>query len=86
LSQLVVKKMPSELCEKLNKIDLRIVAIIEVMKMEVDSTLLEDVQKGQPEDEKIKKIKRDIKKRSHPDLRKTPRSVERCCQVYCSLR
>jgi hypothetical protein len=66
LSQLVVKKMPSELCEKLNKIDLRIVAIIEVMKMEVDSTLLEDVQKGQPEDEKIKKIKRDIKEEKSP--------------------
>jgi hypothetical protein len=31
------------------------------MKMKVDSTLLEDVQKSQPEDEKIKKIKRDIK-------------------------
>jgi hypothetical protein len=31
------------------------------MKMEVDSTLLEDVQKGQAEDEKIKKIKHDIK-------------------------
>jgi hypothetical protein len=58
--------MPSELCEKLNKIDLRIVAIIEVMKMEVDSTLLEDVQKGQPEDEKIKKIKRDIKEEKSP--------------------
>jgi hypothetical protein len=40
------------------------------MKIEVDSTLLEDVQKGQPEDEKIKKIKRDIKKRSHLDLQK----------------
>jgi hypothetical protein len=58
--------MPSELCEKLNKIDLRIVAIIEVMKMEVDSTLLEDVQKGLPEDEKIKKIKRDIKEEKSP--------------------
>jgi hypothetical protein len=31
------------------------------MKMEVDSTPLEDVQKGQPEVEKIKKIKCDIK-------------------------
>jgi hypothetical protein len=58
--------MSSELCEKLNKIDLRIVAIIEVMKMEVDSTLLEDVQKGLPEDEKIKKIKRDIKEEKSP--------------------
>jgi hypothetical protein len=32
--------MPSELCEELNKLNLRIVANIEVMEMEEDSTLL----------------------------------------------
>jgi hypothetical protein len=37
--QLVVEKMPSELCEKLDKINLRIVPIIEVMEMEEDFTL-----------------------------------------------
>jgi hypothetical protein len=36
------------------------------MKMEVDSTLLKDVQKGQLEDEKIKKIKHDIKEEKSP--------------------
>jgi hypothetical protein len=40
------------------------------MKMEVDSTLLEDVQKSQPEDEKIKKIKRDIKEEKSPGFTK----------------
>jgi hypothetical protein len=39
LRQLVVEKMPSELCEKLNKINLRIVANIEVMEMDEDFTL-----------------------------------------------
>jgi hypothetical protein len=39
LSQLVVEKMPSELCEKLNKISLRIVANIEVMEIEEVFTL-----------------------------------------------
>jgi restriction endonuclease S subunit len=40
------------------------------MKMEVDSTPLEDVQKGQPEDEKIKKIKRDIEEEKSPGFTK----------------
>jgi hypothetical protein len=32
--------MPSELCEKLDKLNHRIVANIDVMEMEVDSTIL----------------------------------------------
>jgi hypothetical protein len=32
--------MPSELCENLDKLNLRIIAKTEVMKMEADSTLL----------------------------------------------
>jgi hypothetical protein len=51
------------------------VANIEVMKMEVDSTLLEDVHIGQPEDEKIKKIKRDIKEEKSPGFTKNDQVV-----------
>jgi hypothetical protein len=40
------------------------------MKMEVDSTLLKDIQKGQSEDKKIKKIKRDIKEEKSPGFMK----------------
>jgi hypothetical protein len=36
------------------------------MKMEIDSTLLRDVQNGQPEDKNIKKIKCDIKEEKSP--------------------
>jgi hypothetical protein len=45
--------MSFELCEEFDKLNLRIVANTEVMEMEVDSTLLQDIQKGQLEDEKI---------------------------------
>jgi hypothetical protein len=45
------------------------------MKMEVDSTLLRDVQKGQPEDEKIKKIKRDIKEEKSPGFTEDDQGV-----------
>jgi hypothetical protein len=47
------------------------------MKMEVDSTLLRDVQKGQPEDEKIKKIKRDIKEEKSPGFTEDDQGVLR---------
>jgi hypothetical protein len=40
LSRLVVEKMPSKLCEKLDKLNLRIVANTEVIEMKADSTLL----------------------------------------------
>jgi hypothetical protein len=40
LSQLVEQKMSFELCEEIDKLNLRIVANMEVVEMEVDSILL----------------------------------------------
>jgi hypothetical protein len=37
--------IPFELCEEFDKLNLRIVANAEVTQMEVDSTLLQDIQK-----------------------------------------
>jgi hypothetical protein len=53
--------MPFELCEEFNKLNLRIIANMKVMEMEVGSSLLQGIQKGQVEDEKIQEIKRNIK-------------------------
>jgi hypothetical protein len=50
-NHLVVKSIPSELCDKFDK--MKIVANIEVMEMEVGSSLLQEIQKGQLEDKKI---------------------------------
>jgi hypothetical protein len=61
LNQVVVKSIPSELCNEFNKLSLKIVANTEVIEMEVGSTLLQDIWKGQLEDEKILKIKHNIK-------------------------
>jgi hypothetical protein len=47
VSQLVVDSMPFELCEEFDKLNLRIVANTEVMEMEVGSSLLQEIQKGQ---------------------------------------
>jgi hypothetical protein len=60
VSQLVVNSMPFELCEEFDKLNLRIVANMEVVEMEVGSSLLQEIQKGQVEDEKIQEIKCNI--------------------------
>jgi hypothetical protein len=57
-ANVVVKSIPSELCDELSK--LKIVANMEVMEMEVASSLLQKIRKGQLEDEKIQEIKRNI--------------------------
>jgi hypothetical protein len=61
VSQLVVDSIPFELCEEFNKLNLRIVANIEGTKMEVGSNLLQEIEKVQLEDEKIREIKHNIK-------------------------
>jgi hypothetical protein len=61
MSQLVVDSMPFELCEEFDKLNLRIVGNIKAMEMNVGSSLLQEVRRGQVEDEKIQEIKRNIK-------------------------
>jgi hypothetical protein len=63
VSQLVVDRMPFELCEEFDKLNLRIVANTEATEMKVGSNLLQEIRKGQVEDEKIQEIKCNIKKR-----------------------
>jgi hypothetical protein len=61
VSQLVVESMPFELCEEFDKLNLRIVANMEDTDMEVGSILLQEIQKGELEDEKIQQIMCNIK-------------------------
>jgi hypothetical protein len=75
VSQLVVDSMPFELCEEFDKLNLRIVANTEVMEMEVGSSLLQEIQKGQVEDEKIQETKRNIKEEKSPGFSKDEEGV-----------
>jgi hypothetical protein len=68
VSQLVVDSMSFELCEEFDKLNLRIVANTEVKEMDVGSSLLQEIQKGQLEDEKIQEIKRNIKEEKSPSF------------------
>jgi hypothetical protein len=66
VSQLVVDSTPFELCEEFDKLNLRIVANTEAKEMEVGSNLLQEIRKGQVEDEKIHELKRNIKEDKSP--------------------
>jgi hypothetical protein len=66
VSQLVVESMPFELCEEFDKLNIRIVANKEAMEMDVGSSLLQEIRRGQVEDEKIQEIKRNIKEEKSP--------------------
>jgi hypothetical protein len=63
---LIVETMPFGLYEELDKLNLRLTVNTRLVAMEVDSTLSLDIHKGQMEDEKLQKIKRNIAEgRSH---------------------
>jgi hypothetical protein len=68
VSQLVVNSMPFELCEEFDKLNLRIVANTKATEMEVGSSLLQEIRKGQLEDGKIQEIKHNIKEEKLPSF------------------
>jgi hypothetical protein len=83
MSELVVDSMPLELCKEFDKLNLKIVANTEATKMEVGSNLLQEIRKGQVEDEKIQEIKRNIKDKKSPGFLEDEEGVlwykERIC-------
>jgi hypothetical protein len=68
VSQLVVDSMSFELCKEFDKLNLRIVVNTETTKIEVGLNLLQEIRKGQVEDEKIQEIKHNIKEEKSPDF------------------
>jgi hypothetical protein len=72
-NHLVVKSIPSELCDEFAK--LKIVSNMEVIVMEVGSCLLQEIQKGQLEDEKIQEIKHNMKEEKSPGFLKDDQGV-----------
>jgi hypothetical protein len=66
MSQLVMDNMPFELCEEFDKLNLRIAENTMAMEMEVGSSLLQEIRRGQQEDEKDQEIKRNIKEEQSP--------------------
>jgi hypothetical protein len=72
-NQLVVKSIPSKLCDEFAR--LKIVANMEVVEMEVGSSLLQEIHRGQLEDEKIQEIKHNIKEEKSSGLTEDDQGV-----------
>jgi hypothetical protein len=72
-NHLVVKSIPSELCDEFAK--LKIIANTKVVEVEVGSSLLQEIRRGQAEDEKIPEIKRNIKEEKSPGFSKNDQGV-----------
>jgi hypothetical protein len=53
LNGLVMETMPFNLCTEMDKLNLRLTVNSGVVTMEVDSTLSQDIRKGQKEDKKL---------------------------------
>jgi hypothetical protein len=83
VSQLVVNSMPFDLCEEFDKLKLRIIANIEAVEMEVGPSLLQEIRRGQQEDEKVQEIKRNLKEEKSPSFAEDDEGVlwykERIC-------
>jgi hypothetical protein len=72
-----------ELCEECDKLNLRIIANTEVMKMEVSSSLFQEIHRGQLKNEKVQDIKCNIKEEKSPSFSEDGEGVlwykERIC-------
>jgi hypothetical protein len=66
VNMLATRELLPEFCEKFEKLNHEWVSNIKVITMEVDSTLEQDIQKGQLEDAKIQEIKEQIKEKKAP--------------------
>jgi hypothetical protein len=75
VNQIVMDSMPFELCEEFDKLNLRIITNTEAMEIEVGSSLLQEIQRGQLEDEKVQEIKRNIKEEKSPGFLKDDEGV-----------
>jgi hypothetical protein len=75
--------MSFELCKEFDDLNLRIVANTKDMEMKVDSTLLQDIQKDQLEDEKIQEIKRNIKEENSLGFTEDDQGVLWCKGRIC---
>jgi hypothetical protein len=72
-----VNSMPFELWEEFDKLNLRIIVNTKTMEMEVGSSLLQEIRRGQQEDEKVQEIKRNIKEEKSSGFSKDDEGVLR---------
>jgi hypothetical protein len=76
LNMLATKELLLEFCKKFEKLNLGWVSNTEVITMKVDSTLEQDIRKGQLEDAVIQEIKEQIKEEKAPGFSIDEKAVQ----------
>jgi hypothetical protein len=75
LNGLTVETMPFDHCSEMDKLNLRLTVNNRVVTMEMDSTLPQDIRKGQKEDEKLQEISRNIEEGKSPGFTEDEQGV-----------
>jgi hypothetical protein len=75
LNGLIVETMPFDLYAEMDKLNFRLTVNSGVVAMEVDSTLSQDIRKGQKEDEKLQEIRRNIAEGKSPGFTEDKQGV-----------
>ncbi|XP_062201998.1 uncharacterized protein LOC133904517 [Phragmites australis] len=68
VNSMTLQELSPELCKEFKRLNLSMVCNTEMIAMEIDSTLEQDIRKGQLEDDKILEIKQLIKAGKAPDF------------------
>jgi hypothetical protein len=75
LNGLIMETMPFDLCEELDKLNLRLAVNTGIVAMDVDSMLSQDIRKGQMEYGKLQEIKRNIAEGKSPGFNEDEQGV-----------
>jgi hypothetical protein len=68
LNGLIMETMPFDLCKEMDKLNLRLTINSRVVAVEVDSTLSQDIRKGQKEGVKLQEIRKNIAEGKSPSF------------------
>jgi hypothetical protein len=74
-NMLICRLLPQELCWEMEQLNLGVVAQNETMTLEIESTLEQDIRKGQFTDEKIAEYKKLIKVGKVPEFREDEQRI-----------
>jgi hypothetical protein len=75
MNGLVMETMPFDLFEEMDKLNLRLTINNGLVTMEVDSTLSQDIHKGQKKDKKLQEIRRNIAEGKSPGFTEDDQGV-----------
>jgi hypothetical protein len=82
----MVFHLPDELVKEFKRLNLEVVAHVEGVTLEVQSTLAQDIRKGQLDDVGIRKIKESMEQGEAPDFKRMNKELGLRTGYVCQKR